>query len=74
MKAYEVAYKVDDKAVSRYKNFNIDLAANNNQKPDAVYLPVPAVYIVDKEGNISYRYFEPDYKKRASVKEILKNL
>jgi len=26
MKAYDVAYKVDDKAVSRYKNFNIDLA------------------------------------------------
>ncbi|MCW3117712.1 MAG: AhpC/TSA family protein [Chitinophagaceae bacterium] len=74
MKAYEVAYKVDDKAVSRYKNFDIDLAANNNQKPDAVYLPVPAVYIIDREGNITYRYFEPDYKKRASVKEILKNL
>jgi len=74
MKAYDVAYKVDDKAVSRYKNFNIDLAATNNQKPDAVYLPVPAVYIIDKEGNISFRYFEPDYKKRPSVKEILKNL
>ena len=74
MKAYDVAYKVDDKAVSRYKNFNIDLAATNNQRPDAVYLPVPAVYIIDKEGNISFRYFEPDYKKRPSVKEILKNL
>ncbi|MES1217640.1 MAG: peroxiredoxin-like family protein [Bacteroidota bacterium] len=74
MKAYEVAYKVDEKTVSRNKNFNIDLAAINNQKPDAIYLPVPAVYIVDKEGNITYRYFEPDYKKRPWVKEILKNL
>jgi peroxiredoxin len=74
MKAYEVAYQVDDKTVSRYKNFNIDLAANNNQRPEAVFLPVPAVYIIDKEGNITYRYFEPDYKKRPAVKEILKNL
>jgi len=74
MKAYDVAYKVDDKVVSRYKSFNIDLAATNNQRPEAVYLPVPAVYIIDKEGNIAFRYFEPDYKKRVSVKEILKNL
>jgi len=74
MKAYDVAYKVDEKTVARYKNFDIDLAANNNQKPEDVFLPVPAVYIVDKEGSITYRYFEPDYKKRPSVKEILKNL
>ncbi|MGC4036303.1 MAG: peroxiredoxin-like family protein [Chitinophagaceae bacterium] len=74
MKGYDVAYKVDEKTVSRYKNFDIDLATNNNQKPESIYLPVPAVYIVDKEGNITYRYFEEDYKKRPSVKEILKNL
>lgn len=74
MKAYDVAYKVDEKTVSSQKNFNIDLAATNNQRPEAVILPVPAVYIVDKEGNITYRYFEPDYKKRPYVREILKNL
>jgi peroxiredoxin len=74
MKGYDVAFKVDEKTVARYKNFDIDLAANNNQKPDAVYLPIPAVYIVDKEGNITYRYFEEDYKKQVPVREILKNL
>lgn len=74
MKAYDVAFKVDEKTVARYKNFNIDLAANNNQRPEEVTLPVPAVYIVDKEGTVTYRYFEPDYKKRPSVKEILRNL
>ena len=74
MKGYDVAYKVHEKSVARYKNFDIDLAVNNNQKPEEVYLPVPAVYIVDKEGTITFRYFEPDYKKRVSVKEILKNL
>src|SRR5258706_11779859 len=49
MKGYDVAYKVHEKSVARYKNFDIDLAVNNNQKPEEVYLPVPAVYIVDKE-------------------------
>jgi peroxiredoxin len=74
MKAYNVIYQVDDKLVSRYKMANIDLAANNGQKADAVFLPVPAVYIVNKDGEIAYRFFEPDYRKRPSVKDILDNL
>lgn len=74
MKAYDVAYQVDPKTIERYKMASIDLAANNGQKPDAVYLPVPAVYIVGKDGEIKYRFFEADYKKQAPVKEILSNL
>jgi len=74
MKAYDVAYQVDDKIVSRYKMASIDLAANNGQKPDKVFLPVPAVYIINKDGEIAYRFFEPDYRKRPSVKDILDNL
>ena len=37
-------------------------------------LPVPAVYIIDKEATVTYRFFNQDYKKRPSVKEILDNL
>jgi len=74
MKAYDVAYQVDTKTIDRYKMASIDLAANNGQKPDAVYLPVPAVYIIGKDGEIKYRFFEEDYKKQASVKDILNNL
>jgi len=73
MRAYAVAFEVDDKTVSRYKNADIDLASANGQK-EKVYLPVPAVYIISKEGTILYRYFDFDYKKRASVQEILNNL
>jgi len=74
MKAYDVSYQVDTKTIDRYKMANIDLAANNAQKPDAVYLPVPAVYIIGRDGEIKYRYFEEDYKKQAAVKDILNNL
>jgi len=74
MKAYDVAYQVDDKTVGRYKMASIDLAANNGQKAGSVYLPVPAVYIINKDGEISYRFFDPDYKKRPSVKDLLENL
>jgi hypothetical protein len=65
---------VDDKAIARYKMANIDLVSNNGQKQDAVYLPVTAVYIVGKDGEIKYRFFDPDYKKQALVSDILNNL
>lgn len=69
---YHVAYKVEEKILTRYKNSNpsIDLLQINNQKKEA-YLPVTAVYIVNNEGSVIYRYFDEDYKKRVTVKEIL---
>lgn len=35
-------------------------------------LPVPAVYITDKDGNIQYVHFDPNYKERLSAEELLK--
>lgn len=70
--AYAVSFKVDDRTVSRYKMAGIDLLKTNNQKEAT--LPVPAVYIVNKEGTITYRYFDENYRKRISVKELLANI
>lgn len=72
IEAYQGALKVDDKTVSRYKMAGVDLLKNNNQKQ--AVLPVPAVYIVNKEGSVTFRYFDENYKRRVSVAEILKNL
>lgn len=71
--AYQGSYRVDDRSLSRYKNAGIDLLKINNQKKEA-YLPIPAVYVVNKEGSVTYRYFNEDNRKRVSVKEILDNL
>ncbi|MBS1918778.1 MAG: AhpC/TSA family protein [Bacteroidetes bacterium] len=72
MKAYDVAFEVDGNTLTRYRNTGIDIEANNGE--NGKYLPVPAVFIIDKQSTIRYRYFEPNYKKRPSVKEILDNL
>jgi peroxiredoxin len=72
MKAYDVAFEVDENTLTRYHNTGIDIEANNGK--NGKYLPVPAVYVIDQESTITYRYFEPNYKKRPSVKEILDNL
>ena len=71
-KSYQVAYAVDERTLGRYKNADIDLLTINGQKQ--AQLPVPAVYIVNKEGSVTFRYFDADYKKRVSVKEILREL
>lgn len=70
--AYQVAFNVDDRTVGRYKTAGIDLLKNNGQK--TAMLPVPAVYIVDKEGTVTFRYFDENYRNRVSVATILKNI
>jgi peroxiredoxin len=72
MKAYDVEYEVPENTLTRYRNGGLDIEENNGK--NGKYLPVPAVYIIDKEGNITYRFFDSDYKKRPEVKTILANL
>lgn len=64
--------KMDDRTVSRLKNSGVDILALNHQKEAT--LPVPAVYILNTEGSVTFRYFEEDPRKRVSVAEIVKNL
>jgi len=69
MKRYEVAFAVDEKTVTAYKKYGIDFDQANGS--NGANLPVPAVFIINKEGKIVYRHFDMDYTKRATVKEIL---
>lgn len=72
MKAYDVEFEVPENTLTRYKNADIDIEKNNGT--NGKYLPVPAVYIIDKESTVIYRFFEQDYRKRPSVKELLDKL
>jgi peroxiredoxin len=72
MKAYEVEFEVPENALKRYRNGGIKLDEVNGKNGN--FLPVPATYVIDKEGAVVYRFFNQDYKKRPSVKEILDNL
>lgn len=72
MKSYDVAFEVPENILARYRSSGIDLEKINGK--DWKYLPVPAVYIIDKEATVTYRFFDMDYKKRPAVLEVLKNL
>lgn len=72
MNAYKVAFELDEKTTEKYKGYGVNLMERNGSNGNN--LPVPAVYIINKKGKITYRYFDANYKNRASVQEILKNL
>lgn len=73
MKSYDVAFAVDEKTIAKYKNYGIDFTEANGTANGA-NLPVPAVYIISKEGKILFRHFDTDYRNRVSVAEILSHL
>ncbi|MBL7744657.1 MAG: AhpC/TSA family protein [Chitinophagaceae bacterium] len=73
MKKYDVAFAVDEKTIERYKGYGIDFIRANGETNGA-HLPVPAVYVINKEGVIVFRHFDKNYTKRASVASILEYL
>jgi len=72
MKSYDVAYAVDSTWTARYLKFGVDVARNNGSNGNN--LPVPAIYIIDRKGIIVYRFFEPDFRIRPSVAEMISHL
>lgn len=72
MNDYKVGFELDEKTTEKYKGYGINLMEKNGSSGNN--LPVPAVYIINKEGKITYRYFDVNYRNRVSVSEILKNL
>ena len=70
---FDVMFYVTSGYQKKIKTFlRTDISKNNNQ--DEAQLPVPATYIIGKDGNIKWRHFKYNYSERASVKEILNHL
>jgi peroxiredoxin len=73
MNDYDVMFSVTKAYQDRIlTSLSTDIAKNNGHDP--AHLPVPATYIINKQGIITAVQFDPDYQKRASVKWMLQNL
>jgi peroxiredoxin len=68
--AYDVTFKP---GASTLLIYNTVLNANlkETHSDDSQRLPIPATYIIGQDGKIIWRQFDPDYKQRSTVKEIL---
>lgn len=73
MMDYKVAFEVNKETVpAYYEKLNQRLEEYNNENNKV--LPVPATYLIDRSSKISYVHYDPDYKKRSDLNEILELL
>lgn len=68
-KRYDVLLELSESQLARYRSGGIDLVKLN--APNTPQLPVPSVFLIGKDYSITYRFFDPEQKRRLSVKELL---
>lgn len=71
------AYGVKFRVTKGYQNkiklaLGDDIATNNGQ--EEANLPVPATYIIGRDGIIRFRQFDLDYRVRASIQDMIGQL
>lgn len=72
MKKFGVEFMLPEHLQKKYKNYGVDLSVTNGNNDQL--LPVPATYIIGKDGKVKYVQYDPDYKSRSSAKDILQHL
>jgi peroxiredoxin len=73
MKDYKVFFRVTEK----YNNYIEEAKGNRIEvfNGDTIaYMPVPATYLIDQNKVIKYVHYDPDYKNRSDLKEVITQL
>lgn len=68
-KAFGLSFKVDKKTYKKYLEYGIDLEKASGKKHRS--LPIPAVYVINAEGEIVYQFVNVDYKVRLDEEVLL---
>ena len=71
-RSYGLVFTLPEYVRPVYEQFGIDLPAANGD--DSFELPVPATYVLDKEGVIRWAHLDLDYRTRAEPRDILRAL
>jgi len=80
---YDEDYKIEEafdltftpsKAMAMAYNVFMGAKMKESHSDDSQKLPIPATYIIDQNSKVIWRQFDPNYKKRSSVKAILGQL
>jgi len=71
--AYDVIFKPNGKQRLVYNAF-LGASLKKAHSDNSERLPVPATYIIGKDGIIVWRQFDSNYKNRSTVTDILKHL
>ncbi len=69
---FGIVFELPKVADDVYKEYGFDLAEYNKMKKSE--LPIPATYVVNKNGTVEFAFLEVDYRKRAAPSDLLKVL
>ena len=71
-KSFGLVFKLSEKMQEIYKNFGIDLPTANGDQ--SFELPIPATYVVTKNGIIAFAFIDADYTNRLDPEIIVSEL
>jgi len=71
--AYDVTFTPEKKQLIVY-NTVLNAGLKESQSDNPQRLPIPATYIIGQDGHIIWRQFDPDYKNRSNVRDIIEAL
>ncbi len=67
--ALGIAFKAGDRTVDYLRKKGVD--GEGSSVTNFQVLPVPAVYVIDKSGMVTYSFVEADYKIRLSADDLI---
>jgi peroxiredoxin len=71
--AFDVTFLPDGKSRAAY-NSMLGASLKTAHSDNSQQLPVPATYIIGQDGTVKWRHFDPNYKVRATPREIIQAL
>lgn len=66
---FGVAFEMSPELIELYSRVGNDLAVLNGN--GRWVLPVPATYVIDRDGRIAFAHVEADYRERAEPRDVL---
>lgn len=68
-KSFGVAYQADAGTAKKYRESGI--ALTEGPAENQYLLPVPSVFIIDRQGSIRYSYVNADFRTRIKIEDLL---
>ncbi|AIM36876.1 peroxiredoxin-like family protein [Sphingobacterium sp. SG20118] len=67
-----ISFGLQDYVIPVYGSLGIELSEYN--KNDNNELPTPAIFVIDTNGNITYKFVDTNYMNRINIQELIEQL
>lgn len=69
---FGISFSLQEFVIPYYSQLGIDLNVYNGNNDNM--LPIPAIFVIDKDYNITYSFVDANYMNRIDIEELLMNL